>query len=79
MSTIERFVAAAAGNRVLWVLPLEAARILRLIETAPTRDALDLAIAPLIDKSHPIHNRITSSDIDVLRREYVRCRARLVV
>jgi hypothetical protein len=72
-------VSAIERLRVVWVLPLAAARILRLIETAPTRDALALAIAPLIDKGHPIHTQITSSDIDFLRKEYVRCRARLVV
>lgn len=80
MSAIERFVALAAGNnRVLWVLPLPAARILRLIETAPNRDALDLAVAPLTDKAHSIHTQITPADLDVLRKEFVRCRARLVV
>jgi hypothetical protein len=69
----------AAGGTLLWGLPLPAARILLLIETAPTRDALDLAIAPLVDKAHPIHTQITPANLDVLRKAFVQCRARLVV
>jgi hypothetical protein len=62
---------------IAWAVGNLAASIIRRCEEAPTRDALDLVIAPLTDKSHPIYASLTDTDIQVVRNTYVKCRSTL--
>ena len=60
---------------IAWVCGSVAAEMVRRCEEAPTREDLDLIIAPLTDRSHPIYESLTTSDVNQIRRIYVERRA----
>lgn len=64
------------GTRV-WSVSWQAAGFIRAIQEAPTREALDLVIAPLTDQNHPVRKSMPPADVEVIRKAYVDCRSRL--